>query len=114
MFKRDLIGAAVACALAGAAHGQDGELAKIREEIKQMKEGYERRIQALEKRLAETEAKAGKAEESAAKAETAAATSQSRPAAESAFNPAISLILQGTYSHTSQDPNTYRITGFIP
>src|SRR5262245_208200 len=114
MFKRDLIGAAVAFGLAGTAQGQDGELAKIREEIKQMKDGYEQRIQSLEKRLAEAEAKAGKAEESAAKAESAAVASQSRPATESAFNPAISLILQGTYSNTSQDPNTYQITGFVP
>jgi hypothetical protein len=111
VLKRQLIAAAVAAALAGAAQGQDAELAKIREEIRQMKEGYERRIEALEKRLAETEAKAGKAETSAAKAETAAA---SRPATESSFNPAISLILQGTYAHTRQDPNTYQITGFVP
>jgi hypothetical protein len=114
MFKRDLIAAAVALAFAGAAQGQDAELAKIREEIKQMKDGYEQRIQSLEKRLAEAEAKAGKAEATAEKAETAAAASQSRPATESTFNPAISLILQGTYARTTQDPNTYRITGFMP
>ena len=47
MFKRDLIAAAVALAFAGAAQGQDAELAKIREEIKQMKDGYEQRIQSL-------------------------------------------------------------------
>jgi hypothetical protein len=114
VFKPNLIAAAVALAFAGAAQGQDGELAKIREEIKQMKDGYERRIQSLEKRLAEAEGKAGKSEESAAKAETAAAASQSRPTTESAFNPAVSLILQGTYSRSSQDPNTYQITGFMP
>ena len=33
---------------------------------------------------------------------------------ENAFNPAISLILQGTYARTSQDPNNYHITGFLP
>jgi hypothetical protein len=33
---------------------------------------------------------------------------------ENAFNPAVSLILQGTYANTSQDPNTYQITGFVP
>jgi hypothetical protein len=114
MFKRDWIAAAVALAFAGAVQAQDGELAKIREEIKQMKEGYEQRIQSLEKRLAEAEAKAGKAEESAAKAESAAVASQSRPTTESAFNPAISLILQGTYANTSQDPNTHQITGYVP
>ena len=114
MFKRNLIAAAIAVAFAGPAPAQDAELAKIREEIRQAKEGYERRIDALEKRLAEAEAKAGKAEASAAKAESAAAAGPGRTASDSAFNPAISLILQGTYASTSQDPNTFRITGFVP
>lgn len=113
MFKRKLIAAAIALACAGPAPAQDAELAKIREEITQMKEVYESRINALEKRLAEAEAKAGKGERGAASAETAAA-SASRRTGENAFNPAISLILQGTYADTSQDPETYQITGFVP
>ena len=32
----------------------------------------------------------------------------------SAFNPAISLILAGTYANLSRDPATYRVQGFIP
>lgn len=114
MFNRNLTAAAVALALAVPAHAQDAEIAKIREEIKQMKEGYERRIEALEKRVAEAEAKAGKAEKSAASAEAAAGPASSRPASESSFNPAVSMVLQGTYANTSQDPNTYRINGFVP
>ena len=94
-------------------YGQETELSQIRKEIQQMKETYEQRIQVLEKRLAEAEAKAGKAEASAAKAETAAASSSSRSSAIS-FNPAVSLVLQGTYANESQDPNTYQITGFVP
>jgi len=31
-----------------------------------------------------------------------------------AFNPAISMILAGNYTSLSEDPNTYRIAGFIP
>jgi hypothetical protein len=107
---------------------QDAELAKIREEIKQMKDTYEKRIQTLEKRLSEAEAKAGKAEstaskaettatkaeQSAANAETATAAAASARSGENAFNPAASLILQGTYARTSQDPNNYRINGFVP
>ena len=115
MFKRNLIAGAMALALAGNAPAQDSELAKIREEIQQMKQNYERRIETLEKRLADAEAKAGKAEQSAAKAESAASTaSASSRTSESAFNPAVSLILQGTYARTSRDPNTYAITGFMP
>lgn len=108
-------GAAIALALTIPlpALAQDAELAKIREEIRQMKEGYEQRIQALEKRLATAETKAGKAEQSAASAESAATAAANRTG-ENAFNPAVSLILQGTYANTSQDPNSFKITGFMP
>ena len=116
MFKRNLIVGAMAFALAGNAPAQESELAKIREEIQQMKQTYERRIETLEKRLADAEAKAGKAEQSAAKAESAALStaSASSRSSESAFNPAVSMILQGTYARTSRDPNTYSIAGFMP
>lgn len=114
MFTRIFTALAAALALAGAAHGQDGELAKLREEVRQMKEGYEQRIRSLEQRLAEAEARAGKAETPAARPETAAVATTNRAPTESAFNPAISLILQGTYANTRLDPNTFQITGFVP
>lgn len=123
MFRRNLIATAVTLALAASLPvlAQDAELAKIREEIRQLKDAYEQRIQTLEKRLSDAEAKAGKAEstaskaeESAAKAETAASSATAARGGENAFNPAVSLILQGTYANTSQDPNTYHITGFMP
>ena len=115
MYGRTLIAAAVALAFAGPAPAQEAELAKIREEIRQMKEGYERRIDALEKRLAEAEAKTGKSEAAAAPASTAAAPPRAgRSGSGNTFNPEISLTLQGTYANTSQDPNTYQITGFVP
>jgi len=122
---RFVVALVIAVALQAPAAAQESELAKIREEIRQMKQQYEQRIQELEKRLADTEAKAGKAtvaadkaEQSAAKAETASAAATTSAASsrggETAFNPAISLILQGTYANTSQDPNRYQITGFVP
>ena len=119
MFTRNLTAAAVALACAGPAQAQDAELAQIREEIRQMKESYEKRIETLEKRLAEAEATAGKAKEEAARAAATVqgpppAAVQNPPATASAFNPAISLILQGTYTDTKQDPNTFQITGFMP
>ena len=116
-----LIVVAMALALSAPVLAQDAELAKIREEIRQMKSQYEKRIQDLEKRLAETEAKAGsaqaaagKAEQSAAQAQTATAAAASARSGENAFNPAVSLILQGTFARESQDPNNYRINGFMP
>ena len=113
MLKGNLVAAAIVFAFAGPALAQDDELKKIQAEIQQMKETYERRIEALEKRLAEAEKKAGKAEQTAANAETAA-TSATNRTGENAFNPAVSLVLQGTYARTSQDPNTFHITGFVP
>lgn len=121
MFKRNLIAAAIVLAYTGPALAQDAELAKIREEIRQMKDTYEKRIQTLEKRLSDAEAKAGKAEtaagkaeQNAARAETAVVQAASRQASENAFNPAISLIPQGTYGNFSKNPDTFRIGGFIP
>jgi hypothetical protein len=101
---------------ASSVSGQDSDLARLREEMRQLQKTYEERMQALEKRLADAEARAGKAEQKAGEAVKAA---EARPAAspsrgESAFNPAISLILQGTYARTSQDPNAFAITGFVP
>jgi len=122
VFKRNLIAAVAALAVSGPALAQDAaELAKIRAEIKQLKDTYEQRIQDLEKRLAEAEAKAGKAqatasaaEQSAAQATTAVSAAASARSGENAFNPAVSLVLQGTYARTSQDPNQYQITGYVP
>ncbi|HET9699643.1 MAG TPA: TonB-dependent receptor [Burkholderiales bacterium] len=96
----------------------DAELADIRGQLQQVKEQYQSRLDALEKRLADAEARAARAEEKAGRAEATAATAtqaetHARGAA-SAFNPEVSLILQGTYSNLSQDPGTYEITGFIP
>jgi hypothetical protein len=93
------------------ASASDVDLKALREEIAQMKQTYEQRIAALESRLVQTEAKAGNAEVSARQASVVASQ---KPASESAFNPAISLVLAGTYTRLSQDPNTYAIGGFAP
>lgn len=97
----------------------DAELAKISAEIQQLKQSYETRIQALETRLQQAESTAKAAQSTAAKADEKASqvATAPQPAAASgvnAFNPGISLILSGIYSNLSQDPDKYRITGFIP
>lgn len=49
--------------------------------------------------------------------ESSAAAGGSRPTtilSDAAFNPAMSLILDGKYRNLSQDPETYQIGGFIP
>jgi hypothetical protein len=104
----------------------DADLKALREEIAQMKNAYEQRINALEKRLVDTERQAAAA---GSKAETAASQARvareagRQPAAASAFNPEISLVLSGMYNTTSQDPRQdptgaagreRRIQGLLP
>ena len=114
MLKRNLIACAIMLSFVRPALAQDVELVKIRAEIEQLKQAYDKRIQMLEKRLSEAESKAGKAEQNAARAETAVVKSVSRQASENAFNPAISLVLQGTLGNFSRNPDTFGIGGFIP
>jgi hypothetical protein len=92
------------------AYAQDPELSKLRQELRALQQ----RIQQLENRLQDAEAKTGKAEESASRAESALAQAAARPAGPSAFNPDISMILQGTVARSSRDPAAYEISGFAP
>jgi hypothetical protein len=87
---------AVAAALglphAAGAQTQD-ELKALREQVRQ-----------LDKRVQDAETTA----------QQAAVQASSRPASESAMNPAVSVILNGIYSNLSQDPNGFKINGFTP
>ena len=126
MFKHSVLTAALAAALCtttGAAFAADErELAQIRDEIRQMKAAYEARIQALETRLQSAERTAATTAATPATsaaapvttAPTAATITVARRALSNAFNPAVSLILGGTYSNLSQDPAQYRLQGFMP
>lgn len=120
MSKNSLAGAALALAAAmphAAFAASDRDLQQIRNEIAQMKAGYEARIQALEQRLQQAEAKTAVVAQQQAQVASAApvAVASAAPAATAnAFNPAVSLILGGTYANLSQDPANYRLQGFIP
>ena len=98
----------------------DADLAEIRDQIRQLKESYEARIQALELRVKEAEAKSTvvattpAASPPALPAPTVAAAPTATTSGISAFNPAISAVLQGVYANFSQDPNHYAIAGFAP
>jgi hypothetical protein len=139
--KNTVLAVALAAAFGAPSYAfaaDDQELAQIRTEIKQMKENYEARIKALEQRLQEVQAKTV-APSTEMQAKTAvpptevtassspspspepASVSASAPppvasaaATANAFNPAVSVILGGTYADLSQDPNKYRLQGFIP
>lgn len=105
MFEKKLAFAAALLACGGAQAASDPELAAIRSQIEEMKKSYEQRIAALEARLAAAEA--------APPANPPPPTSPPVSGA-AAFNPEISVILNGTYASTSQSPDTYRLRGFIP
>jgi hypothetical protein len=96
MFKKNLMALAVAAAQglpqAAAAQSQD-ELKTLREQVKQ-----------LDKRVQDAESTAQQAVVQASR----------RPTGENAMNPAVSLILNGTYGNLSQDPAGYKINGFVP
>ena len=103
MLRPALLAAALAAAFP--AHA-DPELDALRAELQEMKSSYEARIQALETRLQQAEAKTDSV---AAQAQSASA----EPTRSNAFNPDVSLILQGGYAHL--DDRTERsITGFLP
>jgi hypothetical protein len=98
----------------------DAELAQIRQQIKELKKTYEAQMKALEKRLDEAEARASRAEAAAARAQSFAVQAQSSAAqaavkqsTPNAFNPAISLILNGTYANLQRNPNQYKVDGFL-
>lgn len=138
MMKPTLVAAAVAAALllpAAASAVSDAEMSELREQVRQLREQYEKRIEALEQRLQQAEGTAHNAQGAAVKAEGAAATAaevatkaeaqavkaesaaiqaNTRPASEAAFNPGISVILNGVYANLSQDPGRFQITGFVP
>jgi hypothetical protein len=138
MLKPTLMAAAVAAALLapGAASAvSDAEMKELREQVRQLKEQYEKRIEALEQRLQQAEGAAQKAqgaavkaegiattaadaatkaEAQAVKAESAAIQANIRPTSEAAFNPAVSVILNGAYANLSKNPGRFQITGFVP
>ncbi len=91
----------------------EDDLTTLRGQLETMKQEYDQRIQALEKRLEDAEEAAQSAQSTAKRAEEAAydvAPSRQSSSA-NAFNPKISLILDGRYAHFSNGAN-YKIPGF--
>ncbi len=113
------------------------DVQSLRQEIASMRADYEARLKALEQRLVAAErqmppnptaavqrptpAMSTVAAQAAQAAETAVLPASAAPVAmppaaatggASAFNPAMSLILSGQYTHTSASPGQYSISGF--
>jgi hypothetical protein len=110
-------------ALAGTAlpalgYAASDDVATLRAELQALKDEYSKRVDALEQRISTLESMpVGATAEAAPPMPTAAPA----PSAggygggqSTAFNPAMSLILAGSYTNTSQDPESWRIGGFMP
>jgi hypothetical protein len=113
MLKRTYLCAGIAALLChplAAFAATDADLQAIREQIQQLKQSYEQRIAQLEQRLQQAEASSKQAQSIAQQAQQTAQPAGVPPASgESAFNPAVSLILSGTYGNLTQ---TTPATGF--
>jgi hypothetical protein len=96
------------------------DVGALRAELQAMKDEYGARVDALEARIQQLEASSGASTASAEPAAPAsgdmlAGNSGSRMASASnpsAFNPSISLVLGGSYTHTARDPEDWNIAGF--
>jgi len=106
MFKLLPAGLALALAmpLSALADGAS-DIEALRKEIEAIRAEYEARLNALEQRLRAAEAAP------APSAPNAPPVTASAGGAANSFNPALSLILSGMYTRTTQDPANYAITG---
>ena len=117
MLGKNILALAVATAFAtpvSAFAADDAEIEKIREEIKDLKDGFENRIRSLEDRLRDAESTGTGAAGAPAASASTPAYANKPITTQNAFNPAISLILDGKYQNLERDPGTYQIGGFIP
>ena len=100
---------------AGAADSEELEL--IRQQIESLRNEYESRIRTLEQNLEQAEIRAREAEVERAAQQAEPASAEPSLASTlrektNAFNPAISLILQGSMNSYSEDPESYGMPGF--
>jgi hypothetical protein len=86
----------------------DDDVTSLRAELQALKNDYAQRVSALEARIARLES------EPLPEATPAPMPVANSGNAASAFNPAISVILGGTYTDTSRDPGDWHIGGILP
>jgi len=96
-------------------------LTQLRRQIDDMRQEYEARLKALEARLEQARSSSAasaqpvaEAAPQAAPAPAPAAQAGTSRAGNNSFNPAIAVILSGTYAGLSKDPGTWQLNGFVP
>ncbi len=110
-FMRVAAQLALACATLPSLAEAADEVAELRAELQALKSEYASRVGSLEARIEQLESAPAPIATQVAQQPVPAAGSRSAP---SAFNPAISLIFAGNYTDVSQDPENWRVAGFIP
>lgn len=99
--------------MSGVGRAHADELSELKSDIAALKTTYAQKIVALEARIAQLEVQASAAT-AIAEAPPPPPPAPAGGGGQSAFNPAVSVILAGNYANLSQDPATYRIAGFMP
>ena len=105
------------------------ELQQLRQEMDALRQDYDARMRALEARLRQAEAALPPSAQAAPPSPPSAATAAAPPAPAAeptapqpsaataatpgSFNPAIGLVLAGSYAWLTQDPANYRFQGFL-
>jgi hypothetical protein len=109
----------------------DAELERMRQQYEKRLQGMEQRLNAAEDKASAASAKATAASDKAGEAQKAAEVAQQAPpapmpdpgpapapaganvqASANAFNPAISVVLDGKFGAYGRNPDTYRLPGF--
>ena len=91
----------------------EAELQQLRSQLQELRQQYEVRLQALEARLNQAQSVQQAATQATETAEPVVAPPPTASAkGNNAFNPAIGMILTGTYANLSQDPDSWALTGF--
>ena len=106
--------AATTCISTSANAGTDSDLAELRAQIRQMREGYEAQINALEQRLLGLEKNVRAEKPVVVDIDPVAARAAGPSGGVGTFNPAISVVLNGAYGNFSKDPDRYALSGFVP
>ena len=90
------------------------DVGALRAELQALKDEYGARVDALEARIQQLESAPASPAPAASEMPAAPEARMASGSNPSAFNPAISLILGGSYTNTSRDPEDWNIAGFPP
>jgi hypothetical protein len=91
----------------------EDELAAIRQQMESLQKQYETQMKSLETRLEQAEAQVRQTRAELAETKSAAPVSApAAPATPNAFNPALSVVLQGSVNSYSENPDKYALPGF--